>query len=105
MQYVRYKMTKAVAAIATILLGPLDLAPVRAQEKAQILTFCAEPSAMPRTGKDVDGSPRGLDVAVAQMVCRKLGRQLEIHWCASPACSRNCLRTGRCDVILGHPID
>jgi len=75
-----------------------------AEEKPKALTFCAEPAAMPRTGK-VDGSPRGLDVAVAQLICTKLGRPFEVHWCASPACSRRCLREKNCDVILGHPHD
>lgn len=60
---------------------------------------------MPRTGKEADGSAVGLDIAVARLVCEKLGRPLEIHWCASPACSRNCLRDRRCDVILGQPFD
>ncbi|HKB42267.1 MAG TPA: transporter substrate-binding domain-containing protein [Gemmataceae bacterium] len=70
-----------------------------------MLTFCAEPAAMPRTGKATDGSAQGLDVAVARLVCKKLGRTFEVHWCASPLCSRNCLREKRCDVILGHPLD
>jgi polar amino acid transport system substrate-binding protein len=87
------------------LLTSFGVAPAHADEKPKVLTFCAEPSAMPRTGKDVDGSPRGLDVAVARMLCRKLGRDFEIHWCASAACSRNCLHSRRCDVILGHPMD
>ena len=39
------------------------------------------------------------------LLCEKLGRKFEVHWCASPACSRNCLRSKRCDVILGHPLD
>lgn len=60
---------------------------------------------MPRTGKAADGSPEGLDVAVAQMLCKHLGRRLEIHWCAGVACARNCLREGRCDVVLGQPHD
>jgi ABC-type amino acid transport substrate-binding protein len=78
---------------------------VRADEKPKPLTFCAEPAAMPRTGKATDGSPKGLDVAVARLICAKLGRPLEIHWCSSPSCSRSCLREARCDVILGHPHD
>ena len=81
------------------------LPPARAEDKPKPLTFCAEPAAMPRTGKATDGSPQGLDVAVARLICKKLGRPLEIHWCASPSCSRKCLREGRCDVILGHPFD
>ncbi|HEV3004342.1 MAG TPA: transporter substrate-binding domain-containing protein [Pirellulales bacterium] len=93
------------AAIALALLSSLDVPPARADEKPKVLAFCAEPTAMPRSGKDADGSPRGLDVAIAQMLCRKLGRDFEIHWCASAACSRNCLRSRRCDLILGHPLD
>jgi polar amino acid transport system substrate-binding protein len=77
----------------------------RGDEKPKPLTFCAEAAAMPRTGKTTDGDPQGLDVAVARLVCEKLGRTFEVHWCASPSCSRKCLREGRCDVILGHPLD
>jgi polar amino acid transport system substrate-binding protein len=60
---------------------------------------------MPRTDKAPDGTPRGLDSALAQLLGRRLGRKVEFHWCASTACSRNCLREGRCDVILGLPHD
>jgi polar amino acid transport system substrate-binding protein len=60
---------------------------------------------MPRTGKATDGSPQGLDVAVARLVCQKLDRSFEVHWCANALCARNCLREGRCDVILGQPLD
>jgi polar amino acid transport system substrate-binding protein len=75
------------------------------EEKPKPLTFCAEPAAMPRTGKATDGAAQGLDVAVAKLICQKLGRPFEVHWCASPSCSRNCLREAKCDVILGHPHD
>lgn len=83
----------------------LSGAAARADDKPKPLTFCAEPAALPRTGKKTDGSPQGLDVAVAQLLAKKLGRPFEVHWCSSPGCSRNCLRDGRCDVILGHPHD
>lgn len=78
---------------------------VRAQEPPKALIVCAEPHAMPRTGKTADGKPQGVDFAIAELLARSLGRKLEVHWCASPACSRRCLREGRCDVILGHPHD
>jgi polar amino acid transport system substrate-binding protein len=74
-----------------------------AADKTKVLLVCAEPATMPRTGKTADGKPQGLDLALAELLARSLGRKLEVHWCASPACSRNCLREGRCDVILGHP--
>jgi ABC-type amino acid transport substrate-binding protein len=98
---------KAVVTSVLVVSACLDTTLARAEEREnpKVLTFCAEPSAMPRTGKDTAGSPRGLDVAVARLVCGKLGRAFEVHWCSSPGCSRNCLRTGRCDVILGHPLD
>ncbi|MBI2826084.1 MAG: transporter substrate-binding domain-containing protein [Planctomycetia bacterium] len=57
---------------------------------------------MPRTGR-VDGSPRGVDVAVARIVARELGRSLEFHWCASASCSWKCVRERRCDVVIGQP--
>jgi ABC-type amino acid transport substrate-binding protein len=78
---------------------------VNAQEKPKALIVCAEAAAMPRTGKATDGKPQGLDLALAELVSKSLGRPLEVHWCASPACSRKCLREGRCDLILGHPHD
>ncbi|MBM4070316.1 MAG: transporter substrate-binding domain-containing protein [Planctomycetes bacterium] len=76
-----------------------------ATESPKPLVVCAEPHAMPRTGKTADGKPQGVDLAIAELLARSLGRKLEVHWCASPACSRRCLREGRCDVILGHPHD
>lgn len=83
----------------------LALLPARAADNPKPLVFCAEPAAMPRTGKAADGTPEGLDLALAQLLCKKLGRPCEVHWCASAQCSRNCLRENRCDVILGQPFD
>jgi polar amino acid transport system substrate-binding protein len=77
--------------------------PLVAAEKPKILLVCAEPAAMPRTGKAPDGKPQGLDLAVAEQLSRAMGRTLEIHWCANRSCARNCLRDKRCDVILGQP--
>jgi polar amino acid transport system substrate-binding protein len=88
-----------------LLLGFVGPTPARAADEPKPLIFCAEPAAMPRTGKDTGGAARGLDVAVARLVCQKLGRSFEVHWCASALCSRNCLREGRCEVILGQPLD
>src|SRR5881398_681924 len=96
---------RTVGAFALLVLGSLVSSPARAEDRPKALTFCAEPAAMPRTGKATDDSPQGLDVAVARLVCRRLGRPFAVHWCANPRCSRNCLREGRCDVILGHPLD
>ena len=76
-----------------------------AQEKPKPFIVCAEAASMPRTGKTTDGKPQGLDLALAELVSKSLGRPLEVHWCASPACSRACLRENRCDIILGHPHD
>jgi ABC-type amino acid transport substrate-binding protein len=99
-------MTARTIALHGMLLGlSLTAAATPAQDKPPPLIFCAEPAAMPRTGKGSDGSAQGLDVAVAKLVCRKLGRTFEVHWCSRPQCSRNCLREKRCDVILGHPLD
>ena len=66
------------------------------------LVVCALPAAMPRTGRAKDDRAEGLDIAVAQLVSQQLGRRLEVHWCASSSCSWNCLREGRCDVVLGQ---
>ena len=60
---------------------------------------------MPRTGKAADGSPQGLDLAVAQLVAAELQRPLEVHWCASAACSWRCLAEKRCDMAIGQPHD
>ncbi len=67
------------------------------------LTVCAVPESMPRMGKSVDGTPQGIDVAVAQAVARVLGRTLEFHWCASADCAWHCLPEGRCDLVIGQP--
>jgi polar amino acid transport system substrate-binding protein len=71
----------------------------------KVLTVCAIPASMPRSDKAPDGSPRGLDVTVAQSVARILGRTVEFHWCANSGCAWNCLPGGRCDMIVGLPYD
>ncbi len=58
---------------------------------------------MPRMGKAPDGTPQGIDVAVAQALGRVLGRTVEFHWCANPQCAWHCLPEGRCDVVIGQP--
>ncbi len=78
---------------------------VHAETEPKPLVVCAVPATMPRADKAPDGTPRGLDPALAQLLGRSLGRKIDFHWCASAACSRNCLREGRCDVILGLPYD
>ena len=70
---------------------------------AKVLTVCAIPASMPRTEKATDGTPLGLDVAVAQRIGRILGRTVEFHWCADSGCAWNCLPAGRCDMIVGLP--
>ncbi len=69
----------------------------------KVLTVCAVPSAMPRTGKTPDGTPQGLDVAVALLLGRGLKRPIEFHWCASAECGWSCLPEGRCDLVVGQP--
>ncbi len=91
--------------LSPCLLVSLSPCLVRAQEKPKPLIVCAEAAAMPRTGQATDGKPQGLDLALAELVSKSLGRPLEVHWCASPTCSRKCLRENRCDIILGHPHD
>ena len=70
---------------------------------AKVLTICAIPASMPRTDKATDGTPLGLDVAVAQRIGRILGRGVEFHWCANAGCAWNCLPAGRCDMVVGLP--
>jgi len=77
----------------------------QAPAQRKTLLICATPASMPRTGKALDGTPQGLDVAVAKSVGRVLGRAIEFHWCASAACSWHCLPEGRCDVVAGQPLD
>src|SRR5207244_371963 len=64
--YFRVKTTQLV--VAAVLLAAAGPALLRAQEPShnepKTLTFCAEPAAMPRTGKAADSSPQGLDIAV-----------------------------------------
>src|SRR5262245_34478785 len=84
---------------------PLHADSEQPSTNARPLTVCAIPTAMPRTGKAPDGTPQGLDSALAQLLGRSLGRKIEFHWCAGPACAWNCLRENRCDVVLGMPHD
>jgi polar amino acid transport system substrate-binding protein len=91
--------------LATILGGAPGVPPARADADAKVLTFCAVPASMPRADRAPDGTPRGLDPALARLLGKSLGRKVEFHWCAGPRCARNCLREGRCDVILGEPHD
>jgi polar amino acid transport system substrate-binding protein len=78
---------------------------VAAEENQRSLTVCAEPAAMPRTGKAPDGTPQGLEAALAKLLGRHLGRKVEFHWCANSTCAWRCLREGRCDVVLGQAQD
>lgn len=73
------------------------------QTEQKPLVVCAVPDAMPRTGRAADGTPQGLDIAVAKLVAAKLGRPLELHWCKSAACSWNCVQNKKCDVVIGQP--
>jgi polar amino acid transport system substrate-binding protein len=70
-----------------------------------VMTVCAVPASMPRTGKAPDGAPEGVDVAVAQRIGFLLGRRIEFHWCANAQCSWHCLPAGRCDIVIGQPQD
>ncbi len=81
----------------------IALAPSAPAADEKPLIFCAVPASMPRIGKTPDGQPEGLDAALTQRLGRRLGRKVAFHWCGSAACSRQCLREGRCDVILGQP--
>ena len=72
---------------------------------AKPLIVCATPDALPRTGKAPDGTPRGLDIGLARLLGKSLGRAIEYHWCGGADCAWRCLRAGRCDVVLGQPQD
>ncbi len=72
--------------------------------KPRPLTVCAIPGSLPRTGRAVDGAPRGLDIGVIEALGKRLGREVVYHWCASPDCAWHCLPAGRCDVVLGQPL-
>jgi polar amino acid transport system substrate-binding protein len=85
-----------------IFLQLVTLSSARAAEEKPLI-FCAVPASMPRINKTPDGQPDGLDAALAKQLGRHLDRKVEFHWCGSAACSRQCLREGRCDIILGQP--
>src|SRR5262249_27472468 len=69
----------------------------------KLLVICAVPDGLPRPGKAEDGSGQGVDIAVARLVAAELQRPLEIHWCASAACSWKCVHEKRCDIVIGQP--
>jgi ABC-type amino acid transport substrate-binding protein len=101
--------TRFVAALAILLNGfaiaysadPEAKTP--AADKKKPLVVCAVPDGMPHTGRAEDGLPQGLDIAVARLVAVELGRALEVHWCASAACSWRCVHEKRCEVVIGQP--
>lgn len=101
-----WRWSRAFSAAAIFLLAGLAVAqsadPKASDDTTKTLVACAVPDAMPRSGR-VDGSPRGVDVAVAQLVAAELGRAIEFHWCTSASCSWNCVRERRCDVVIGQP--
>jgi polar amino acid transport system substrate-binding protein len=88
--------------IGAVLVAPWVRAPGD-EPPRKPLVVCAVPAAMPRTGKAPDGTPRGLDIAVAERLAQSLGRAVTFHWCASADCSWHCLPEGRCDVVIGQP--
>lgn len=77
----------------------------RSDADQKALIVCAEPTAMPRTGRAPDGSPQGLDAALAELLGKSLGRKVEFHWCANSSCAWRCLRGRRCELVLGQPHD
>ena len=79
----------------------LIAAAVRAEETA--LRFCVCTNALPRAGKTADGTLAGVDVAVAELLAKQLGRKCEFHACASDACRLKNLKSGKCDVVIGLP--
>jgi polar amino acid transport system substrate-binding protein len=111
MKKVRVGWMLFVVAAAHVMSAVLAQAPARADDDddskpgptSQVLTICALPESMPRTGRTADGKPVGLDVAVMERVAKLLGRPVEFHWCASAQCAWNCLPAGRCDVVIGQP--
>jgi polar amino acid transport system substrate-binding protein len=106
----RFGRSLGFTALVTVVLGAPDVGRAQASDDrnngpspTKVLTVCAIPASMPRTGKATDGSPQGLDVAVVQQVGRILGRTVEFHWCANAGCAWSCLPAGRCDVVVGQP--
>lgn len=90
-----------VLALVAPLLPCLAASPNR--EEVGALQFCFSDSAMPRSGRATDGSPQGVDVAVARRIAAHLQRSVELHWCGSDDCRLNSLRAGSCDVVIGLP--
>jgi polar amino acid transport system substrate-binding protein len=97
-------MTSSVR-LGLVLIACVILTPQGTLGDEKTLTVCAVPASMPRMGKAADGRPQGLDVAVVRLVGQRLGRPIEFHWCASAECAWLCLPEGRCDVVIGQPID
>ncbi len=96
--------TSRLGCVLGLFAGLLSLANTQAEEpKLKPLTVCAIPATMPRMDKTSDGTPRGLDVALAQQLGRLLNRTIEFHWCANPDCAWHCLPAGRCDLVIGQP--
>jgi len=67
------------------------------------LRFCADTTAMPRSGQRPDGSWKGVDVEVARLIAAKLDRPLQLIGCAADTCRWKKLKNGLCDVVIGVP--
>jgi polar amino acid transport system substrate-binding protein len=97
--------------LALLVAGPIATTPTSAaddrktEQESKPLIVCVVPATMPRADKTADGKPIGLDVALAEQLGRALERPIELHWCASTDCSWHCVRAGRCDVVLGQPLE
>lgn len=68
---------------------------------AEPLRVCADPDAMPRTGRDEDGKPQGVDVAVARLIGRRLNRPVTFVW-HGQAAAWKLLLDGKCDLVIGQ---
>ena len=109
MTVIRMSRVLGVVVAAQLTCACLALVPGRGADEprpaSKTLTICAIPESMPRMGKDSNGKPVGLDVAVVERLAKILERPTEFHWCASAQCAWNCLPAGRCDVVIGQPQD
>ena len=79
---------------------PAPAAPVR--DATPALRVCADPNNLPFTNERREG----FENALAEIVARDLGRHVEYTWWAQRrGFLRATLRAGRCDVVMGVPVE
>jgi ABC-type amino acid transport substrate-binding protein len=92
--------TAAVAVlVAWALTGPAAARPLEDIERRGVLVVCAHPNALPFASKQ--GSPRGLQIDLAEEIARRLGLALDVGWVTEGFQ----YRAVDCDIVMDAIVD